>query len=691
MTTDFTSQVQANFAPKQVSVEEFAESSEYCNKRVYPRQKILLKLMFLEELTNREEDILDYWISGGANGELSLSPKIRERAQFLRDKGFQHFREIVLVGGRRCSKGFVTGIAMAKLMYDTLMLGDSPGEELGIDPKKEIYFSCLAGSLDQAQKYQYADFSSTVGGCRAFQRNLTKLYEREFSIATEADMRAMASHKRHNHRIGRDESKLRGVALAANANTVRGSATMAAVFDEMAFMEVGEETDASAEKVYDALEPSLAQFGKHAMIFCNSSPYTKLGRFFERFDAGMKIKEDGTIFDPYTCSFQFPSWALFEGWWEDEDYVRKASKMQKQVITASPDWDPERKNEDGSHFYTELDRENIELARNDEQKNPDIYKVERRGQFAEVVDAYLRPEAVERAYMGRPIPDSDRYIPLTTNFTDPQNYLHDYYCHLDPSSTTAGFGFAMGHMETFLDEKENPVQHVVFDIVKRWKPQDFKPDEVIDWEYVMNEVFGWVTLFRPVEVSMDQYNSDAPIQWLSKELRNRNIGGIRVLKKTATAQTNWDRAEIFKTALYRNLIHIPFDHEDCRYSSLELKYLQQHNTGGKFPRVDKQDIGPVQTKDMADCVMTVTESIIGNIILREQMEGLGLSELRMGASGGFMIGGYAPGTKAAAIQDSRGKRSGEQSLGNGRGGANQGASISRAGSWSIRGRRRGRR
>jgi hypothetical protein len=60
------------------------------------------------------------------------------------------------------------------------------------------------------------------------------------------------------------------------------------------------------------------------------------------------------------CSFQFPSWALFEGWWEDEPlYVRKASKMQKQVITASPDWDPERaRTRTARTFYSEeLDRD----------------------------------------------------------------------------------------------------------------------------------------------------------------------------------------------------------------------------------------------------------------------------------------------------------------------------------------------
>src|ERR1035441_9769367 len=95
-------QVSANLDPKRIGIVEFSESDEFCNKRLYPRQKLLLKLMFLEELTDKEEDVLNYWIQGGRrNTEIQISPKIRERVQYLRENEFPHFREIVLAGGRR--------------------------------------------------------------------------------------------------------------------------------------------------------------------------------------------------------------------------------------------------------------------------------------------------------------------------------------------------------------------------------------------------------------------------------------------------------------------------------------------------------------------------------------------------------------------------------------------------------------
>src|SRR3954462_3599208 len=98
MALDLLDQVSANLKANDVSIIEFAESPEYCGKPLYPRQRLLLKLIFLEDLTPEEEKILDYWIAGGRNGtEIQISPLIRERIAYLKANGFKHFREVVLV------------------------------------------------------------------------------------------------------------------------------------------------------------------------------------------------------------------------------------------------------------------------------------------------------------------------------------------------------------------------------------------------------------------------------------------------------------------------------------------------------------------------------------------------------------------------------------------------------------------
>jgi hypothetical protein len=594
----------------------------------------LLKLFFLEELDDEEMRILEFWQNGGRNGtEIELGPDVLGRVQTLREQGFKHFREIVLVGGRRCSKGFITGLSLAKKMYDTLQLQD-PGRHYGIDVDKEICFSCVAASLDQAKDTQYADFSSMVNSCFAMQRYIKKVQHLEFSVATESDLRKLESWKRQKRTVERDISKLRGKALPANARTIRGTATMAFVFDEFAHFQQGD-SDQSDKEVYSAAKPSLDQFGRDAMLFCNSSPFSKVGTFFERYETGMSTT-NGTPEYPEVLTLRFPSWSLFEGWWEDPMY-----RGPRKCITVSPDWDTSERHADGSYKYSEEDRANVHLARQEEASDPVKYKVERRGQFAEVVDAYLIPEMIDRMFEGRPVEWDEeagnwRFERYRPNF-DFTTYQNRYYAHLDPSSTTAGFGFSLGHTEVF-EVNNQPEQHVVFDIIKRWDPKEF-PGGAIDWDPILEWLVRISDMFRPVQISFDQFNTDYPITWLNREFRKRRIE-TRVFKKVPTAQTNWDRAEVFRTALYRNFIHAPHTSYDAdiKRASDELKYLQEIKTG-RIPRVEKQDTGPVQTKDIADCMMEVVEATIGDLMATQVRQDLGTQPVRFGAPGGYPIGG----------------------------------------------------
>ena len=627
---DLLGQLEANFNRRKIGITEFAESKEFCGRVLYPRQRLLLKLFFLEDLTDEEERILDIWIAGGnGENEIEVCPNIRERVQWCKDNGYEHFREIVLVGGRRCSKGFITGLSISKKIYDTLQLQD-PNAYYGIDADKEIYFSVIAAAQDQAKDQQYADVSGMVNSCMSMQRYINKMQELEFSLYTEADLRKIASWKRQGRKVMRDTATIRGKALPANSRTIRGSATMVFAFDEFAHFMQGD-SDQSDNEVYAAAIPALAQFGTAGMIFCNSSPYSKVGKFYERWEVAMET-ENGNAMSPMTMGIRLPSWALFDGWWEDPLYVGP-----KKCVTVSPDWDPNlRKPSSDEFFFTNEDRQAIVQMREDERQDPEKFKVERRGHFSEVIDSYLNAAFVDRAFKGKPIGKDDEgivYEPLQTNRSF-HSYHNTYYAHLDPSSTTAGFGFALGHTEVLsVDGKED--EHVIFDIIQRWNPADFE-DNTIDWEPILEEVVRLCQVFRPAQLTMDQHQSSWPISYLRKTLRSMGIE-TRVFEKTATSLANWHRAEIFKTAINKNLIHAPFDEADCQYANLELKFLQQISSA-RVPRVEKQDVGPVQTKDIADAMMEVVEACIGNAMANQTRADLG-EPIRTGAPGGYNIGG----------------------------------------------------
>lgn len=627
---DLLSQLEATFKPRHVPITEFAESHEFAGRKLYPRQKLLLKLFFLEDLTDEEEAILDYWEAGGAGGtEITISPFMRERIKYLKDNGYKHFREIVLVGGRRSSKGFVTGLSLAYKVFQLVQLQD-PAQYYGIDSEKPILFSCVAAAQQQAKEMQYSDFAGMVNSVKYFNKNrhVGKMQELEFSVLTESDKRKLAAWKRQGRTVLKDTSTIRGNALPANARTIRGSATMALVFDEFAHFMQGE-SDQSDSEVYAAATPALAQFGRDGMIFCNSSPFAKTGKFFQRFEEAMATDNGKPASNPI-FTLRLPSWALYEGWWESPLY-----RGPKKCITVSPEWDPLRKNPDGTNFYTVDDQQGIFIARDEEASDPIKYKVERRGHWAEVVDAYLNPASVDRMYQGRIHTDGVHYEPLKLNYTE-STYEYRYRAHLDPSSTTAGFGFALAHVEEITVQGRTE-QHVIFDIIKRWNPEDYQ-DGVIDWDAVIREVLYIADIFRPHEITMDQHNSKYPIQTMQRELRARGINEVHIHEKTANIQVNWNRAEVFRTALYRNLVHAPSKdtHPDVHLSSEELKYLQEIRSS-RVPRIEKQDSGPVTTKDMADCVMEVVEALIGNVIANEVRSDMA-GGLRVGSPGGYGIG-----------------------------------------------------
>jgi hypothetical protein len=629
---DFLAQLESNFDTKPVGIAEFAESKEFCGKPLYPRQRLLLKLLFLEDLTPYEEKILDYWIAGGRNGdEIVISPDIRERIKRLKARGYKHFREVVLVAGRRASKGHTTGLAMAKTLYDVLRIDDPRTHfALAEEGTKEIYWSCIATAQDQAKKLQYADLTSSINSCRAMSKYIQKTQELEASINTQADLRRLDMWKRQGRKVMKDTAMLRCNALPANQSSIRGQATLVADFDEFAHFQQGESAQSDTE-CYAALKPSLDQFGNEAMLFVKSSPASKVGKFYERFQMGMAVDEEGVPLYDNIFVIQIPSWALYEGWWDEDAEFFGPQQCQQ----ASPDWDPDRIREDGTYYYNEKDRELIFQARQEEQENPEKFKVENRGKWAETIDAYLMPEKVDAMYAGRPLLNESGivigYTPMETNYTIAP-YTNVYVGHLDPASTTAGFGFALGHLEYFAG-----TPHVIFDIVKNWEANEF--GGVIDVDTVLEEVTRYVGIFRPKEITTDQFQSAAVTQGLRKRIQKHGWTECRVYEKTATALVNWNRCETFKTALYRGLVHSPADNKKAKYSAQELKFLQKIQTG-QIPRVEHQTTGEVQTKDIADCIMTVTETLIGDLLAQDTRAVLS-EQLRAGGEGGYpmLIGG----------------------------------------------------
>jgi len=599
MGTDLLDFFANNLRDKDISIVEFAESDEYCNKPLYPRQRLLLKLIFLEELTGYEEDVLDEWIHN-KSGEVMISPRMRERIQLLRDKDYNHFREVMLIGGRRSSKGHITGIAVAKKIYDLINL-ENPQDKYGIDRDKAIWVTAIAASEDQAKRYQFADINGAITSCEALKPYWSKFLEKEISLMTPADIEKAVQLKMGSaFKAERDLASIRIKPSAANAATIRGEATMVLIMDEMAHMMEGVNSKSGADEILEAARPALDQFKEDALIFENSSPYTKVGKFYNNYLVAMDIVPDqeqlsSEILDYRMMGFQFPSWELYKDWDKDPEH------RFKNAIVLSP-------------------REDEAMAL-EEERNPEKFSVERRSKFAEVVDGFLDPNKVDDMFK----PWNNRV--LKTN-SDRSGYGPGvvFKGHCDPSTTTANFGIAIGHVEYHEDVQGREIPHVFFDYINAWIPADF-PDHTINYLDVQDDILEKIVMFRPKEFSFDQFQSKGLIQWLRKETRKRGAGETMIREVTATEKLNFARADRFKTALNLGLVHAPADFPLLELAKNELKFLQQ-----KGNRVVKQQVGPVTTKDIADCIMEVVDSLVGDFV---QLEPYSEGGLVMGAAGGY--------------------------------------------------------
>ena len=294
--------------------------------------------------------------------------------------------------------------------------------------------------------------------------------------------------------------------------------------------------------------------------------------------------------EPGMLIFQGPSWALYEDW-------QRGPELVQVNFTAAPEDD-----------LTAEEQQRRKL------RNPEKFKVEREGQFAEVLGAYLDGDKVDAMF--NPVPWRDPSVLTPTPFG---RFDTSYRIHVDPSKTGANFALAVAHVEMAPpDTFGERWPHVIIDRLHVWRAQDFpvNPDtgkHEIDYTQVERELDQILYTFPScTKFSADQWNSVGFLQRLRKKYSPK----IRISEETATEKSNYERAEKFKSALNLGWVHSFRDNlfNDGTESSLlemECKFLSEKN--GK---VFKQEFGPVTTKDLYDAVSVVVTDLLHDALER---------------------------------------------------------------------------
>lgn len=348
------------------------------------------------------------------------------------------------------------------------------------------------------------------------------------------------------------------------------------VLDEFAHIAAGAAAgpESSSIDIYRAIKPALAQFPKTGLTLQTSSPWEKDGQLYASYQLGREL-------DPATrhprmpglLVLQLPSWAPYCHWEQGPDIA-----MWPGGPTFAAHDGPIIERAGLLDIYQEID--------------PEAFNTEYGAQFAVSVNSYLNARTVRR------LTEPPNGEPLRVQHAGV--LAHAYAAHGDPARVGDSFGFAIGHTER--DEQGLP--YVYIDDAFAWNPADF-PDHTINYIEVEDEIKDILARFPTATLTFDQYASAGTIDRLRAHVAGPHITRrTEIFERTATAPQNWLAAETFKTAALLGLVHIP---PELTQAIAELEALQV--TG---QRVDHPSSGPVHGKDIADSIINVVFTLIGD-------------------------------------------------------------------------------
>lgn len=478
---------------KIVDVITFCEDARFLNFlsqdppiQLWPMQRIVLKLFYrgsegnehlfltddelamLEQIAAEEE--LDYDDQNG--GFRQVIEKYHRRQT--------EFTHLLLIMGRRSSKTMMVSIIAA---YEAYKLCESPEgnphKKYNIAPDKPIHIINCAVSEAQALDPLFAEIEARIFRSPYFldKVNYDSSIKGKLYILTDADKRENA--RRLEMGIG---TKMAGSIILmsghSNSGSLRGHATKCVLFDEFAHF-VTTAGRSSGDEVYNALTPSMKQFGKAGKIVILSDPRGKEGMFWKIFQLSQKRnnKADGTIEYPHDdyMGIQLPTWRMNP----QPDFTREvlhATERPKDPAAFVTSYGARFMGSEGMKFF-------------------DPVKVD------QCVD--FRHAEIEHG--------------------DPNSM---YFIHLDPATTSHNYAICMVHAAMYASARGETKRKVFVDYVNYWKPDERGP---VNIKEVEDCIKGLCRRFRVAAVTFDDFQSEATIQ----NLRAAGINAFQTSFRTA--------------------------------------------------------------------------------------------------------------------------------------------------------------
>lgn len=343
---------------------------EYAEQKIgidlWPRQKIILKVFYNLPL-NEEEKKEIQWLK--ENKGLIIPENYR----------FINFKELVLVVGRRGSKSVLVSLIATYEIYKLLNL-ENPQRYYGLILGTPIYILHCASETDQAKVVQDYIKSYIKADKEFFDKYLEHESEKEIRFKTVFDKNTEV-----------EKGSIRIFSLTSNSSSIPGRTALMVILDEEArFMDT--QGRLSGHSVYQALTPSIKNFGSYGKICNMSSPLTNGGLFYDLYEKSQVVES--------MIAFQYATWDL------NPNITRESLQDE---FDKNPDF---ADMEYGANFGEVLDRAfDWDKIANCIVKNKSIsYRGERGKQYIITCDAGLRNDRYGIAWGHADIINGNKYI-----------------------------------------------------------------------------------------------------------------------------------------------------------------------------------------------------------------------------------------------------------------------------------------
>lgn len=301
-----------------LNVIEFIEKFKLLPYGLFPVQKFIVKLYYNIPLDDTEKTIK---ITDKFGDEVLHEFTEVEYLKYLYDNGRCNIREqdgkerreLILVLGRRSGKSELSSIFAAYELYKLLHRG-FPQQYYGMPAASEIRVLCVANDKEQA---------GIVFGNMQGHLDSVDYFKDSVANATQTFLKFRTAHDKK--RFGPEgKASLSATFKSSIAKGLRGRGIICAILDEIAFFV--DNGKSSAERVYRALTPSLAQFSpkdpknrqrpitlpdgteaaSEGRMILISSPDAKDGFFFRQYQKAMS-KDEGA---ENMLVIQAPTWEV---------------------------------------------------------------------------------------------------------------------------------------------------------------------------------------------------------------------------------------------------------------------------------------------------------------------------------------------------------------------------------------------